>query len=89
MKQLLTIVPRIAWVWQEVAQYLEFGSDIIMCIQCDYGDDLEKCCFILLEEWISTDRGSIPKSWTTLLSVFKQIKALSETGGKIEKDLKV
>ena len=89
MKQLLTIVPRIAAEWDKVAYCLNFASGNIINIQTQYGDDPEKCCCKLLEEWISSDRGSTPKSWTTLLSVFKQIKTLSETGRKIEKDLKM
>ena len=90
MKQLLTIVvPRIAVEWDIVAYCLEFDRYCIGRIRQKYGGNPEKCCYMLLEKWISTDQGSTPKSWTTLLSAFQQLTVLTETGRKIEEDLKV
>ena len=88
MKQLLTIVvPRIATEWDKVAHHLELHICTIIYIQQHYGNNPEKCCCHMLEEWISTDQGLTPKSWSTLLSVFKQIKALTKTSGEIKNDL--
>ena len=88
MKQLLTsVVPRIAAKWDRVAHYLEFSIPSIQTIQRQYRDDPEECCYHLLEKWISTDQGVTPKNWTTLLSVLKQIKALTSVCNEIKKDL--
>ena len=90
MKQLLTsVVPRIAAEWDIVAHYLEFTIHSIKIIQRQYRDDPKKCCYHLLEEWISTDQGVTPKNWTTLLSVLKEIKELTSAYNEIEKDLKL
>ena len=90
MKQLLTsVVPRIAAEWDKVAHYLEFTIPSIKIIRRQYKDDPKECCYHLLEEWIGTDQGVIPKNWTTLLSVLKQIKELTSVCNEIEKDLKL
>ena len=91
MKQLLAIVlPRIASEWDKVAYCLEFSIYRIRIIQKKFRDDPEECCYHLLEEWIGTNQGVTPKNWSTLLSVLKHIKALTETGTchEIEEDLK-
>ena len=90
MKQLLTIVvPRIAAEWDKVAYFLEFNISSIKIIRQQYWNVPKECCYHLLEEWISTDEGVTPKNWTTLLSVLKQIKELTNVCSEIEKDLKL
>ena len=44
------------------------------------------CCELLCE-WLSTDHGIKPKTWTTLLTALKQIKKLTSASNEIEKDL--
>ena len=91
MKQLLTIVvPRIAWVWDQVAYCMEFSIYRIRIIRKLFRDDTEECCYHLLQEWIGTDQGVTPKNWYTLLSVLKNVEALTETSicHEIEEDLK-
>ena len=46
-----------------------------------------KCCVELLENWLSTDKGVSPKSWSTLIEVLRQIKSLASMTQKIVQDL--
>ena len=36
--------------------------------------DPTKCCVELLEDWLSTDNGVKPKTWSKLLSLLKEIR---------------
>ena len=46
-----------------------------------------KCCVELLEDWLSSNRGVSPKSWTRLIGALKEIKSLTATTEKIIEDL--
>ena len=90
MKQLLaTVVPRIAMEWDKVAYCLEFNLFNVMNIRQQYDNDLEKCCYHLLEKWISTNQGVTPKNWATLLSALSQIRILTLACIEIEAELKL
>lgn len=90
MKQMMDkVIPRVAAEWKQLAYMLEFDISRVNIIRQKERDDPEACCCELLCEWLSTDHGVGPKTWTTLLTALKQIKKLTSVSNEIEKDLAV
>ena len=88
MKQLMNkVIPRIAADWRQLAFMLDFDISRVNIIKQKGRDDPESCCCELLCEWLSTDHGTKPKNWETLLVALKQIKKLTSVTEEIEKDL--
>ena len=81
------VVPRIAADWSIVADYLEYEVEYKRVIKEKCRDDPMKCCVELLEDWLSSNRGVSPKSWTRLIGALKEIKSLTATTEKIIEDL--
>ena len=88
MKYLIEkVIPRVAADWKQVAFMLEFDISRVNIIKQKGRGDPESCCYELLCEWLNTDYGIKPKSWTTLLTALKQIKKLTSVTDEIEKHL--
>jgi len=83
------VVPRIAAHWSLVADYLDYELEYKQMIMKKGQNDPMGCCVILLEDWLTSNRGVSPKSWTKLIEVLKEIKSLSGTIEKVVKDLVV
>ena len=81
------VVPRIAADWSIVADYLEYELEYKRLIRENCRDNAQRCCVQLLEDWLSSDRGVSPKSWSKLIEVLRGIKSLKATTEKIVKDL--
>jgi len=81
------VIPRIAADWSLVADYLEYEVEDKKLIREKCHHDPLKCCVELLEDWLSSDKGVSPKSWSRLIEVLRQIKSLTSTTEKIVKDL--
>ena len=81
------VIPRIAADWSLVADYLEYEVEDKKLIKEKCRDDPLKCCVELLENWLSTDKGVSPKSWSKLIEILRQIKSLTSTTEKIVQDL--
>ena len=81
------VILRIAANWSIVADYLEYELEYKQLIKERFHDDPLKCCVELLEDWLSSNRGISPKSWSTLIKALKGIKSLTATTEKIAKDL--
>ena len=81
------VVPRIAATWNIVADYLEYELEYKQVIVKQGHENPIDCCIILLEDWLSTDRGVFPKTWSRLIDVFKEIKDLRGVIDKIIKEL--
>ncbi|XP_065919124.1 uncharacterized protein [Dysidea avara] len=81
------VVPRIAAHWSLVADYLEYELEYKLVIRKQGHDNPIDCCVILLEDWLSGNRGVSPKNWSKLIEVLKEIKSLKGTTEKIIKDL--
>ena len=45
-----------------------------------------KCCVELLEDWLSSDRGNAPTSWSRLIKALKGVRILTTTTEKIIED---
>ena len=81
------VVPRIAADWSIVADYLGYEVEYKRLIKENCRDNAQRCCVELLEDWLSSDRGVSPKSWSTLIEALKEIKSITATTEKIIKDL--
>ena len=81
------VVPRIAADWSIVADYLEYEVEYKRIIKERCHHDPVKCCVELLEDWLSSDRGVSPKSWSRLIEALKGIKNLKATIEKIVQEL--
>ena len=81
------VVPRIKNDWSMVADYLEYEVKYKRAIKESCQNDPMKCCVELLEDWLSSDRGVSPKSWSRLIEALKEIKSLTATTEKIIEDL--
>ena len=81
------VVPMIAADWSIVADYLEYEVEYKQVIKEKCHNDPERCCVELLEDWLSSNRGVSPKSWSRLIEALKGIKSLTATMEKIIQDL--
>ena len=81
------VVPRIAANWSIVADYLEYEVGYKQAIKERCDNDSERCCVELFEDWLSSDRGVYPKSWSRLIEALKGIRSLTATTEKIIQDL--
>ena len=71
------VIPRIAFMWKTVADFLDYEINTIEAIAEKYRGDPYNCCDGLFRDWISTDRGVTPKTWTTLMTRLKEIGQLA------------
>jgi len=81
------VIPRIAADWSLVADYLEYEVEYKKMIKKKHHHDPTECCVELLEDWLSSDRGVCPKSWSKLIEVLRQIKSLTSATEKIVQNL--
>ena len=81
------VVPRIAADWNIVADYLEYELEYKRLIREKCRDDPERCCVKLLEDWLTSNRGVSPKSWSKLIDILREIKSLKATTEKLVEDL--
>jgi len=83
------VVPKIAADWSLVADCLEYEEKDKKLIGEKCHHDPIKCCEQLLEDWLSSNRGVFPKSWSKLIEVLKKSKGLVAIIEDIVKDLGV
>ena len=81
------VVPRITADWSMVADYLEYEVEYKQVIKEKCHNDSRRCCVDLLEDWLSSDRGVSPKSWSRLIQALKEIKHLTAITEMIVEDL--
>ena len=81
------VIPRIAADWSMVADYLEYELEYKRLIRENCRDNAQRCCVELLEDWLTSNRGVSPKSWSKLIEVLREIKSLKATTEKIVEDL--
>ena len=74
MKPLVKIViPQFAMVWEDVAYHLDYDIQTVETIRLKHHGNPVDCCDELFRDWLSTDHGVNPKSWTTLITRLKEI----------------
>ena len=81
------IIPNVSHCWETVADFLEYPIPKKKEIIERQRGDPTKCCVELLEDWLSTDNGVKPKTWSKLLSLLKEIRELKNVSLSIEQQL--
>ena len=81
------VIPNVAAELKTVADYLEFTLPLIKIIEEKCRDDPVKCCTELFRQWLSSDYGVGPKTWSTLIVALKEIKQLATVTKEIEQKL--
>ena len=82
------VIPRIAAEWNMVADFLDYELEFKKTIEKDCHHKAMDCCACLLEDWLVSNRGISPKSWSTLIGALREIKSLTATVEKIVEQLK-
>ena len=82
------VIPKISSEWKTVADFLELDLSLIKIIQERCKNDSTKCCGEMLREWLMSDSGLQPKTWSTLIKTLKVIKQLPAVTEEIEQKLK-
>lgn len=78
MQDLLKIViPRINAEWENVAYALCYSIPNVKTISRKHKDDPEKCCKELLTDWLTTNNGARPKTWSTLFDKLNEVSELT------------
>ena len=83
-----TVFPKIASEWKIVADFLDYDIPKINLIAETGREDPLKCCTELFSDWLTTDNGLTPKTWSTLIETLKRIHQLSGYAEQIEESLK-
>ena len=82
------VIPKISSEWKTVADFLELEFSIIEAIEEKCKNDSVKCCQEMLREWLKSDHGLQPKTWSTLIQTLKAIQILCTVGKEVEQELK-
>ena len=82
------VIPNVAAEWKTIADYLEFKLPMIKIIEEQHRNDPVKCCTELFRQWLSSDYGVGPKTWSILIKTLKEITQLSTVTKEIEQKLK-
>ena len=83
-----TVFPKIAAEWKIVADFLDYDIPTVNLFAETGKEDPIKCSIELFTDWLTTDNGLAPKTWSTLIETVKEIDQLSGVGEHIEKCLK-
>ena len=81
------VIPRIAFMWRTVADFLDYEINTIELIAEKYNREPQKCCDGLFRDWLTTNNGVKPKTWTTLMTRIREIGQLGMAISEIERDL--
>ena len=81
------VVPRISAFWEDVAYALHYHIPTVYAIKLKHDDNPKKCCRELFVDWLTTNNGAAPKTWSTLLDKLKDVDELAAATEVIMKEL--
>ena len=82
------VIPKVKAYWEDIA-YVALNyeiSDVEAIKQNE--SDVKKCCQALFKDWLTTEHGVKPKTWSTLLTHLKEVEELSAVVEAIEDKLR-
>ena len=82
------VIPKILAEWEYVAYALRYQIRSVKAIKAKCNDNPKKCCKELFEDWLSTNHGASPKTWSTLLDKLKKVEDLAAARDEIMEELK-
>ena len=71
------VIPKISAHWDVVLANLEYDLAFKQELDRKYRGNPRECCIALLEDWISSNRGISPKTFTKLLEVLCTINDIA------------
>ena len=71
------VIPKISAHWDVVLANLQYELAFKQELDRKYRGNPRECCTALLEDWISSNRGVIPKTFTKLLEVLCSINEIA------------
>ena len=80
------VVPQIIAEWENVAYALRYKIPMVNAIKAKH-EDPKKCCQKLFIDWLSTDHGVAPKTWSTLIEKLKEVGDLAAATQEIINEL--
>ena len=81
------VIPHIQSEWEDVAYALRYKIATVNNIKAKNKDNPKKCCKELFIDWLSTDHGVGPKTWSTLIKELKKIEELAAATSEILNEL--
>ena len=88
MKDLIIIViPLLKAEWEDVAFLLNYKTHLVNSIKQFYRNDPRKCCRELFIDWLETNHGVSPKTWSTLLNTIAESEDFTKTVEQILEQL--
>ena len=82
------VIPKIQAEWEDVAYALLYDITTVNGIREKYPANPRKCCKELLKDWLSTDHGAHPKTWSTLLDKLNEVDELAAANNEIMDEFK-
>ena len=73
------VIPEVSYCWRTIADFLEYPITKKKEIEERQHGDPYHCCAELMEDWLTSDQGVMPKTWHTLVSVLKEVGELSSS----------
>ena len=82
------VIPKIQAEWEDVAYALRYKIPTVNAIKVKCNDNPKRCCKELFKDWLSTNHGASPKTWSTLLDKLKEVEYLAAARDEIMEELK-
>ena len=83
------VIPKVMNKWEYIAEALRYDIADIEAIKHNQQGIVKKCCREFLKDWLTSNRGTGPKVWSTLLDALKEVDDISdETVQKITAQVK-
>ena len=82
------VIQNVKASWKDIAYVLKYDIPVVKAIGQNHQNDVKECCQELFENWLTTDHGVKPKTWSTLLTHLKKLEELSAAIEAIEEQLK-
>ena len=83
----IIVIPRIKAEWEDVAFALRYKIVTVNSIKEKHKENPKKCCRELFKDWLSTDHGVSPKTWSTLLNKLKEVEDLATATQEISNEI--
>ena len=82
------VIPVAAAYWESIAySVLNYDVPVVDAIRQNHRY-VQGCCRELFEDWLTTERGVKPKTWSKLLHQLREVKSLTSVTEAIEENLK-
>ena len=81
------VIPKVSAHWEVILAYLQYDLSFKQELDKKHKRDPRSCCTNLLEDWISSDAGIGPKTYTTLLEVLYSIPEVANFAQDIKNQL--